>query len=47
MRRRDLGVVALDVGDTLVVFTAVLSGQAAAGSVDLAGRVDPVEVDVG
>jgi hypothetical protein len=44
--RRDLGVVALDVGDTVITVT-VLSGQAAAGGVDVASRVDPVEVDVG
>lgn len=47
MGRRDLRVIALDVGNTRVVVTAVLTSQAAAGSVDIAGRVDPVEVDVG
>ena len=45
--RRDLGVVALDIGDTLAVVTAVLPGQAAAGGVDIAGRIDPIEVDIG
>jgi hypothetical protein len=45
--RRDFGVVALDISDALVVITAVLSSQAAAGGIDIAGRVDPVEVDVG
>lgn len=43
---RDLGVIALDIGDTLAVL-AVLPGQATVGRVDIAGRVDPVKVDVG
>lgn len=47
VRRRYLGVVTLDISDALVVVTTVLASQAAAGVVDIAGRVDPVEVDVG
>ena len=44
---REFGMVALDVSDALVAVTAVLSSQAAVRRVDIASRVDPVEVDVG
>ncbi len=47
VRGRDLGVVTLNIRDTLAAFAAVLSGQAAVGGVDIAGRVDPAKVDVG
>lgn len=47
VRSRDLGVVAPDIGDARAVLTTVLASQAAVGCVDIAGRVDPAEVDVG
>jgi hypothetical protein len=47
MRGRDLGVVAPDIRDAGAVLTTVLASQAAVGGVDIAGRVDPAEVDVG
>lgn len=46
VRRRDLGVVTLDVRNTLAV-VAVLSAQTAVGLSNIACRVDPVKVNVG
>ena len=44
---RDLGVITLDVRNTRALISAVLSSKTAVGVVDIAGRVDPAEVDVG